>query len=107
MSLNFVSPAAFLSAKLIDGINRSESRRRALVLFCFVYLNADARVRYMHSSYLFFIYIYTITFDSIKYAGDKFQFSCHLIGLKRPFSHDIGPSQSNLGCSAKKCTSTQ
>ncbi|KAG6760232.1 hypothetical protein POTOM_036738 [Populus tomentosa] len=42
-----VSPAAFLSAKLIDGINRSESRRRALVLFCFVYLNADARDAFM------------------------------------------------------------
>lgn len=38
-----VDPLAFLSAKLIDGINRSESRRRALVLFCFIYLNADAR----------------------------------------------------------------
>lgn len=42
-----VDPLAFLSAKLIDGINRSESRRRALVLFCFVYLNADARDAFM------------------------------------------------------------
>ncbi|XP_056169492.1 uncharacterized protein LOC115682254 isoform X2 [Syzygium oleosum] len=28
------------SAMLVDGINQSESRRRALVLFCFTYLNA-------------------------------------------------------------------
>ncbi|KAF8402883.1 hypothetical protein HHK36_010975 [Tetracentron sinense] len=31
------------SAKVIDGINQSEARRRALMLFCFVYLNANAR----------------------------------------------------------------
>lgn len=32
------------SAKLIDGINRSDSRRRALIFFCFEYFNALARV---------------------------------------------------------------
>ncbi|PIA60227.1 hypothetical protein AQUCO_00300020v1 [Aquilegia coerulea] len=31
------------SAKLIDGINQSHSRRRALMLFCFVYLNVNAK----------------------------------------------------------------
>ncbi|WVZ56475.1 hypothetical protein U9M48_006996 [Paspalum notatum var. saurae] len=31
------------SAKLIDGINRSDSRRRALVLFCFEYFDVTAR----------------------------------------------------------------
>lgn len=32
------------SEKLIDGINQSEARRRALIFFCLVYLNANARV---------------------------------------------------------------
>lgn len=36
-----------LSAKLIDGINQSEARRKALVLFCFVYLNANAKDAFM------------------------------------------------------------
>lgn len=31
------------SAKLIDGINQSGSRRRALMLFCLIYLNAKAK----------------------------------------------------------------
>ncbi|KAK2413441.1 hypothetical protein P8452_59084 [Trifolium repens] len=35
------------SAKLIDGINQSEARRRALVLLCFVYMNANAKDAYM------------------------------------------------------------
>lgn len=39
-------PLARFSAKLIDGINQSEARRRALMLFCFVYLNANARDAY-------------------------------------------------------------
>ncbi|MCH98053.1 hypothetical protein A2U01_0019052, partial [Trifolium medium] len=34
------------SAKLIDGINQSEARRRALVLLCVVYMNANAKVTY-------------------------------------------------------------
>ncbi|KAK6227990.1 hypothetical protein QQP08_004894 [Theobroma cacao] len=37
------------SAKLIDGINQSEARRRALILFCFIYLNVNARDAYMLS----------------------------------------------------------
>ncbi|KAL5569110.1 hypothetical protein UlMin_025685 [Ulmus minor] len=32
-----------LSAKIIDGINKSEARRRALILFCFTYLDANAK----------------------------------------------------------------
>lgn len=31
------------SAKLVDGINRNESRRRALMIFCFEYFNVIAR----------------------------------------------------------------
>ncbi|CAL4923665.1 unnamed protein product [Urochloa decumbens] len=31
------------SAKLIDGINRNDSRRRVLILFCFEYFNVLAR----------------------------------------------------------------
>ncbi|KAJ4719860.1 FMN-binding split barrel [Melia azedarach] len=38
-----------LSAKLIDGINQSKARRRALMLFCFVYSNANARDAFMLS----------------------------------------------------------
>ncbi|PKI74709.1 uncharacterized protein LOC116187999 [Punica granatum] len=37
------------SAMLIDGINQSESRRRALVLFCFTYLNARVKDAYILS----------------------------------------------------------
>ncbi|XP_052477519.1 uncharacterized protein LOC105778243 isoform X7 [Gossypium raimondii] len=37
------------SAKLIDGINQSEARRRGLILFCFTYLNVNARDAYMLS----------------------------------------------------------
>ncbi|KAJ8760346.1 hypothetical protein K2173_011899 [Erythroxylum novogranatense] len=40
-------PLASFSAKLIDGINRSEARRRALMLFCLVYLNVNARDAYL------------------------------------------------------------
>ncbi|CAK7325671.1 unnamed protein product [Dovyalis caffra] len=49
MEASKADPLAFLSAKLIDGINQSESRRRALVLFCFIHMNADAREAYMLS----------------------------------------------------------
>lgn len=38
-----------LSAKLIDGINQSEARRKVLMLFCFVYLNANAKDAFMLS----------------------------------------------------------
>ncbi|OAY46080.1 uncharacterized protein LOC110619454 isoform X2 [Manihot esculenta] len=44
-----VDPLASFSAKLIDGINRSEARRRALILFCLIYLNANARDAFMVS----------------------------------------------------------
>ncbi|XP_019451016.1 PREDICTED: uncharacterized protein LOC109353266 [Lupinus angustifolius] len=37
------------SAKLIDGINQSKSRRTALMLFCFVYMNAHAKDAYLTS----------------------------------------------------------
>ncbi|KAK6933191.1 hypothetical protein RJ641_036085 [Dillenia turbinata] len=36
-------------ASLIDGINQSEARRRALMLFCFTYLNANVKDAYMLS----------------------------------------------------------
>ncbi|XP_059457760.1 uncharacterized protein LOC132187460 isoform X1 [Corylus avellana] len=39
-------PLARFSSRLIDGINQSEARRRALMLFCFVYFNANARDAY-------------------------------------------------------------
>ena len=42
--LLYVSFVAPFSAKLIDGINQSNARRRALMLFCFVYMNANAKV---------------------------------------------------------------
>ncbi|XP_057757054.1 uncharacterized protein LOC130976256 [Arachis stenosperma] len=35
------------SAKLIDGINQSNARRRALVLFCFVHMNVNAKDAYI------------------------------------------------------------
>ncbi|GAB4836596.1 hypothetical protein Ancab_001509 [Ancistrocladus abbreviatus] len=35
------------AAKLIDGINQSEMRRRALVIFCLVYSNVNARDAYI------------------------------------------------------------
>lgn len=37
------------SANIINGINQSEVRRRALLLFCFVYKNANAKDAYMLS----------------------------------------------------------
>ncbi|KAK7340877.1 hypothetical protein VNO77_21594 [Canavalia gladiata] len=38
-----------LSSRLIDGINQSEARRRALMLFCFVYKEANAKDAYIAS----------------------------------------------------------
>ncbi|MED6143034.1 hypothetical protein PIB30_002856 [Stylosanthes scabra] len=35
------------SAKLIDGINQSDARRRALILFCFVHMNVNAKDAYI------------------------------------------------------------
>uniref|UniRef100_A0A1D1YLQ6 Putative ADP-ribosylation factor-binding protein C1F3.05 n=1 Tax=Anthurium amnicola TaxID=1678845 RepID=A0A1D1YLQ6_9ARAE len=37
------------SERLIDGINQSQARRRALMFFCFIYLNANARDAFMLS----------------------------------------------------------
>ncbi|XXG75146.1 hypothetical protein AAC387_Pa07g3723 [Persea americana] len=37
------------SEKIIDGINQSHARRRALMLFCFVYMNTNARDAFMLS----------------------------------------------------------
>lgn len=37
------------SAQLIDGINQSEARRKALILFCFVYMDAFAKDAYVTS----------------------------------------------------------
>lgn len=42
-------PLAQLSAKIIDGINQSEARRTALMLFCFVYKEANAKDAYIKS----------------------------------------------------------
>ncbi|XP_061997764.1 uncharacterized protein LOC133715325 [Rosa rugosa] len=42
-------PLAPLSAKLIDGINQSVARRRALMLFCLTYKNVNAKDAYMLS----------------------------------------------------------
>ncbi|EXB58118.1 hypothetical protein L484_026317 [Morus notabilis] len=38
------------SAKIIDGINQSEARRRALMLFCFMHLNANIKDAYVLST---------------------------------------------------------
>ncbi|XP_050210888.1 uncharacterized protein LOC126661137 [Mercurialis annua] len=43
MEIAKADPLALFSAKLIDGINQSEARRRALILFCLVYMNANTR----------------------------------------------------------------
>ncbi|CAJ1841163.1 unnamed protein product [Sphenostylis stenocarpa] len=42
-------PLAPFSAKIIDGINQSEARRTALMLFCFVYKDANAKDAYITS----------------------------------------------------------
>ncbi|CAL1374479.1 unnamed protein product [Linum trigynum] len=42
-------PLASFSSRLIDGINQSEARCKALTLFCLVHLNANARDVYMLS----------------------------------------------------------
>ncbi|XP_031486952.1 uncharacterized protein LOC116255303 isoform X2 [Nymphaea colorata] len=43
-------PLSPFSETLIDGINQSQARRRALMLFCFVYLNTIARDALMLSA---------------------------------------------------------
>jgi hypothetical protein len=47
LNLSRVAP---FSARLIDGINQNVARRRALMLFCFEFLNANARVRHISRS---------------------------------------------------------
>ncbi|GMP69213.1 hypothetical protein CsSME_00028554 [Camellia sinensis var. sinensis] len=42
-------PLSPFSSSLIDGINQSEVRRRALVLFCIAYLNRNAKDAFMFS----------------------------------------------------------
>ncbi|XP_065870764.1 uncharacterized protein [Euphorbia lathyris] len=49
MERSKIDPLASLSVKLIDGINQSEARRRALVLFCVIHMDANARDAYMVS----------------------------------------------------------
>ncbi|CAN6472198.1 unnamed protein product [Victoria cruziana] len=45
-----VDPLSPFLEALIDGINQSQARRRALMLFCFVYLNTIARDAFMLSA---------------------------------------------------------
>ncbi|XP_054790366.1 uncharacterized protein LOC129295805 isoform X2 [Prosopis cineraria] len=49
MNTSKADPLASFSAKLIDGINQSDARRRALVLFCLVYMNALVKDAYVTS----------------------------------------------------------
>ncbi|EEF30080.1 conserved hypothetical protein [Ricinus communis] len=49
METSKAHPLASFSAKLIDGINQSEARRRALILFCFLYMNTSAKDAYVLS----------------------------------------------------------
>ncbi|XP_010520112.1 PREDICTED: uncharacterized protein LOC104799346 [Tarenaya hassleriana] len=49
MERSKADPLAVWSTKLVDGINRSEARRRALILFCLYYLNTNTRDVYMMS----------------------------------------------------------
>uniref|UniRef100_A0A1J3I2R6 DUF2470 domain-containing protein n=1 Tax=Noccaea caerulescens TaxID=107243 RepID=A0A1J3I2R6_NOCCA len=49
LELSKADPLGAWSLKLVDGINRNESRRRALILFCLYYLYINARDAYMVS----------------------------------------------------------
>ncbi|PON88702.1 FMN-binding split barrel [Trema orientale] len=49
MNSSKVDRLAPLSARIIDGINQSEARRRGLMLFCLMYLNANTKDAYMLS----------------------------------------------------------
>ncbi|XP_059297373.1 uncharacterized protein LOC132050239 isoform X3 [Lycium ferocissimum] len=42
-------PLSFYTMSLIDGINQSEARRRALILFCITHLNKNAKDAYLLS----------------------------------------------------------
>ncbi|CAH2055147.1 unnamed protein product [Thlaspi arvense] len=49
LELSKADPLGVWSTKLVDGINKNESRRRALILFCLYYLDINARDAYMVS----------------------------------------------------------
>ncbi|PON56618.1 FMN-binding split barrel [Parasponia andersonii] len=49
MNASKVDRLAPLSARIIDGINQSEARRRGLMLFCLMYLNANTKDAHMLS----------------------------------------------------------
>ncbi|CAN8260505.1 unnamed protein product [Cochlearia groenlandica] len=49
LELSKADPLGAWSSKLVDGINKNESRRRALILFCLYYLDINARDAYMVS----------------------------------------------------------
>jgi hypothetical protein len=45
LELSKPDPLGTWSTKLVDGINKNESRRRALILFCLYFLDINARVK--------------------------------------------------------------
>ncbi|KAL9290238.1 putative FMN-binding split barrel, hem oxygenase HugZ-like superfamily [Arabidopsis thaliana] len=49
LELSKPDPLGNWSTKLVDGINKNESRRRALILFCLYFLDINARDAYMVS----------------------------------------------------------
>ncbi|CAN6888883.1 unnamed protein product, partial [Brassica oleracea] len=49
LELSKADPLGAWSTNLVDGINKNESRRRALILFCLYYLDINARDAYMVS----------------------------------------------------------
>ncbi|XP_023642562.1 uncharacterized protein LOC17890688 isoform X2 [Capsella rubella] len=49
LELSKADPLGIWSTKFVDGINKNESRRRALILFCLYYLDVNARDAYMVS----------------------------------------------------------
>jgi hypothetical protein len=49
LELSKPDPLGTWSTKLVDGINKNESRRRALILFCLYFLDINARDAYMVS----------------------------------------------------------
>ncbi|KAF8050414.1 hypothetical protein N665_1967s0002 [Sinapis alba] len=72
LELSKADPLGAWSTNLVDGINKDESRRRALILFCLYYLDINARDAYMVS-------VDTKGFDllgkvpSEEEAGDEYQ----------------------------------
>ncbi|KAJ4892839.1 Uncharacterized protein Rs2_19633 [Raphanus sativus] len=72
LELSKADPLGAWSTNIVDGINKDESRRRALILFCLYYLDINARDAYMVS-------VDTKGFDllgkvpSEEEAGDEYQ----------------------------------